>query len=884
MDEPNIDEIKNEISQSRKMIEKADRELSSLKKELQSKGNNTRVQKLFTENQKLSKDHNKNLRYISIYQDQLDDLKKRFLSQSSEISSLKSENEKLKIKDQKRRNTVENKNIKPQIKNAKDLRKSFGFVLKKRYQNNDEEKEEEKDGFDTPGVDNKNENEFEKLKKNKVDSELKFYELKEKTNAFYQEIRNQETFIENYKNYINAINEQIISFRQQLNVSVIGEETMKFNDKTNDKVKDLQNNLEQVSENIVELKNIIYTSKTRTLKNIENILNFVQIKLSEIDKNKNITFLYLSSRIDVIQNKLDDLRRLCSTMEKNKREYAIKKRNIESNINTLKRNLERFVKDYQEGKKRLRDTIRKTIRRTGKNFFKKEDNNKNYEDIDECYEDEEEDNDQNDANLLRSSTLIGIDDFGKNADLFKSKILFNYSEQDENRARKPEILRKNWHEICYVYDDYDVHDCNFIIKAVGLGPFSFFSSCSNSFYMDKDIKILEFEIDGKRKNYRYSNFSLDYDIDLKNLESHKVHLKYKESPLERKLTRGQKEGRKFFRQDFYGLNESLSGQVGKFSLILKGSFDIVNFKDDFFVRNHENKTEKEYVWGGKIPVGGKRTTLFLSKKEAKWSFNCKTEICSRTGQSLKNTTLHVPLGFVGGNNEIININYSSPQTNDISVDEENREYEIKYKNTRYQKGEFILSGELKNRCKGEWVVDLTNEVIERNIPTEDKKDKRQLEQIAKRIISDFDRKYRENVKYLDYIKIGRWVKENIKYDLRYSGRNDLSAIDIYNKREGVCHHFTKLANALLYSLGYKVIYVNGFACDNNYEFDANSAHAWSLIFIKDKWYPFDSTWGIFSGKLPVCHVFQGFFGTATNLMGTDRVAFGDSKDSGKYLG
>ena len=117
--------------------------------------------------------------------------------------------------------------------------------------------------------------------------------------------------------------------------------------------------------------------------------------------------------------------------------------------------------------------------------------------------------------------------------------------KNENNSKKAEILRKNWHEICYVYDEYDVHNCNFVIKAVGLGPFSFFSFCSISFIMDKDIKILEFEIDGKKKDYSYSNYSLDYEIALKNLETHKVHLKYKESPLEKKLTKGQKKDENF---------------------------------------------------------------------------------------------------------------------------------------------------------------------------------------------------------------------------------------------------------------------------------------------------------------------------------------------------
>ena len=48
------------------------------------------------------------------------------------------------------------------------------------------------------------------------------------------------------------------------------------------------------------------------------------------------------------------------------------------------------------------------------------------------------------------------------------------------------------------------------------------------------------------------------------------------------------------------------------------------------------------------------------------------------------------------------------------------------------------------------------------------------------------------------MKIALWVHKNIKYDLNYSGRDDLNAMDIYNFKVGVCHHFTRLSNALLY--------------------------------------------------------------------------------------
>jgi len=137
--------------------------------------------------------------------------------------------------------------------------------------------------------------------------------------------------------------------------------------------------------------------------------------------------------------------------------------------------------------------------------------------------------------------------------------------------------------------------------------------------------------------------------------------------------------------------------------------------------------------------------------------------------------------------------------------------------------------------------------------------------------------------YMDYAKIGKWVNKNIRYDINYAGRTEMTAMDIYNKRVGVCHHMTRLANALLYSLGYKVLYTNGFACQSRADFDRNCGHAWSLINVNGKWYPFDATWGILSGKLPVCHVFQGFFGISIRLIGSDGAMFGRNDETGKYI-
>ena len=171
------------------------------------------------------------------------------------------------------------------------------------------------------------------------------------------------------------------------------------------------------------------------------------------------------------------------------------------------------------------------------------------------------------------------------------------------------------------------------------------------------------------------------------------------------------------------------------------------------------------------------------------------------------------------------------------------------------------------------------------MPQEDVLCKEQLKFFAKKIIKEFDEKNKNSdFEFHDYMKIGFWIKENIKYDLDFSGKSDYTAVDIYNMKKGVCHHFTRLANALLYSLGYKVLYASGYTCKGSNSFKTSTGHAWSLIKLSDnKWYPFDATWGIFSGKLPVGHIFSCFAGKQMIFKGHDHITIGKHELEGAFM-
>ena len=306
-------------------------------------------------------------------------------------------------------------------------------------------------------------------------------------------------------------------------------------------------------------------------------------------------------------------------------------------------------------------------------------------------------------------------------------------------------------------------------------------------------------------------------LDYINLETSKIHIIYKESRNLKKMKKGGIEFRKIYREEIYGLDKILEGQIAKFILILKGSFDIVNFDKYFLIRNENNLNEVEYIWGGIVPKGGLRTNILLSPKETIWSFNISTKVSSEN--DIRNTIFKVPVKFIGGNNEVIDIIHSSHQTSNIILDEKKRQYIIKYKNTKSKEVDFISEGKFINKSKGEWIVDINDKQVDKFVPQDVILCKPQLNKIAKKIIEQFDLKHKDShFKFKDYMKIGKWVNENIKYDLRYIEKTDYTAIDIYNKRRGVCHHFTKLSNALLYSLGYKVLSVYGYCCKNSIEF------------------------------------------------------------------
>ena len=810
-----IDDLNTEISLSENKLEKAEEEIKLLKEK-----------KLKMENPDLIKEENEDLKLthelciedIKAYNEKIIKLKEMLTKKEEKLSKLREENINLK-KDTniKKEEPEPSKNL---IFDFKELFKSIGL--------------KSVEGTDNDVIENntvKDEENIKMINKEKVEEKQKEFEkildeLKNKANQINSIVNKQKEIINEHKKYLNEINSYLSKFREKLNISI----NNKILNNNKSKIKEIKTLVDKNSVILFELENIIKENKDNSGQSIENLLINIQNDINDLNLNDNKNEANFENKCEEINKKINSIKDIFNNFEINKNKFDKKNINVEKGIKELKNEHNQLIE--QEKKNIINNKKNNDAKNKNKNINNNNNNN----------------NANKRKKIIEQSFLYNVKNANKKLDLYKTVNLFKYDENElDNNIEFSELIKKNYHEICYIYDEYDIHDIYYTLKAVGLPDNESFLESNLLLDNDDEIEILEFTLDDIPSNYSKENSNyITFNINLYNLDSIKVHVIYKEKKdLSNKLH--------FWK--YYGLNSNFAGINSKYSLILKCNYDIIDFDEFFLIRNINNQEEVEYIWGGVIPNNGKRVKITFSKKEAIWSFEQKFKF--NFEGNIKNAQIFIPVEFVGGNNEIINITPSSPQTKNITLDEKNKQYIIKFINIKSKVAEIIIKGKLKNKCKGGWNINLTDKEVEKLMPEEDVKNKNKLKQIAQKIIDEFDKNNKNNdFEFLDYMKIVTWVKNNIKYDYNLVLKKH-SALQIYNMKTGVCYHYTRLSNALLYALGYKVLHVSGYCSDVDNEFGIGNLHAFSLIKLKDnKWYPFDSTWGVFTGKLHVGHVFR----------------------------
>ena len=670
---------------------------------------------------------------------------------------------------------------------------------------------------------------------NNIDDLTKQYDEKKlKSKIFYDDIKKQEEYILDSKSFITQVNLIRNNYINNPNISVMEQEYYQNLILSKYDNNELSINILNLSNKINDFEYLVNKQKNE-LNNLENNFQLIQNQLNDMKKeslnNPNLIYLMNFISSNNIKQQLYQSDIIINNLENNKSFYNKKKEEIKSDINKMQ---------YITGQKA--DKV-KTVKREKINMYNNTYTKK-----------------KNDTTSKRSSMLLSFK--------VKQINLFNQDDTKDASYKEPYLLKKNWIEVCYIKNSHDIYDINYELKAVGLPSNMNYDYSFLDFECDAHIDILIFEIDGKKAEFKYNNKTLKFNINLKNLESNNIHIKYRETPLYEKMTQDEKDIRTIYRTKKYGLSKNLAGRKAIFILINESNFEIISFDDEFFTKIKSN----EYQWGGSVPEGGKETMVKMSKKQAKVIFSERHVMKTLDNSLIKNTVTKIPFCYLDGNNKIIKYNYQSKQTEKIKLNKTTKYFEVKYTNIYSPVAEFEIEGVLMNRCKGEWIINLTNEEIDSLIPPDFKTNKEDFKKISIEIINKYDEEHKDDMVVVpDVAKIGKWINKNMIYDISFKKWSELTATETYKLRRGVCHHYTKLFNALMYSLGYQVIYILGYAVEKKINFTLEDAHAWSLVKIDGKWLPFDATWGIFSGKLPVTHVFKQIDGKKISTMSSDRI-------------
>ena len=486
-------------------------------------------------------------------------------------------------------------------------------------------KEEKPYIFNSDISDNDNDNNPKIEDLNNLD--MHYNEIKSKNNKFYDDIEEKKDYIKNYRAFLSELNHQINNLKDHLDIALYSK---KFGNNLFNKEEstELLNDIENISNKINEMKSLLENQKIE-LKNLESNFKIIQEQFNEIKKYEQIftkdQLCIFIVYIDSIKGKIVQSKNVIKNINENKIFYEKKKIEIENGIYDLQDKTEKNVSSIKTKRK-------STLTNLNLNKYY---NDNYYDSFTEI----------NDSLFLKGSMLLGLKDFKKAEEMLQSMYIFKKDNENNYFYEKQRLIKQNWYETCYINDDYDIHDINYELKAIGLPDDFFFTSSFFDFSPDSNIEIILFEINDQIVNYELEKYSLRFRILLTNFESYNIHIIYKESPSYNKITENQKEMTNIYRRKFYGISHRLVGQKAKYILVNVSSFEIINFENEFFIKN-EMSEYNEYQWGGKVPENGKETLIRLSKKESRFSVYEKYSLKTLDNSFIKNSSIKITFCYI----------------------------------------------------------------------------------------------------------------------------------------------------------------------------------------------------------------------------------------------
>ncbi|MDR2078020.1 MAG: transglutaminase-like domain-containing protein [Rickettsiales bacterium] len=258
-----------------------------------------------------------------------------------------------------------------------------------------------------------------------------------------------------------------------------------------------------------------------------------------------------------------------------------------------------------------------------------------------------------------------------------------------------------------------------------------------------------------------------------------------------------------------------------------------------------SRDDEIFTWSGIVGDDGFRDIFAMTREKGKWKVS--TSVALEDSDGIGNLTVKLPLNYVGGNNEILEYRAYSGQSNYIDdefIKKSDEGIEFKFRNFNSENSFVRLEAIIFNSYDNfNWENNFSF-----NATTKlGKDDSSYFSGLVNEIASSSDA-----IDLPAYVKIAKWVYNNITYDDELTGV-EMTSREILKTKKGVCEHYAILYQDLLRAINIPSKTVSGLS----YNFDKQhfENHAWVVIYHNSTWIPIDPTWGIYSGKLPISHIF-----------------------------
>jgi hypothetical protein len=385
--------------------------------------------------------------------------------------------------------------------------------------------------------------------------------------------------------------------------------------------------------------------------------------------------------------------------------------------------------------------------------------------------------------------------------------------------------------------DGEENEYSFTLKANNLPSDKYYTTYTITYGKNGTYSLLNVEFKKKEGECILKNKKFIFNFKLYNEEEIDIILTYKiYNPNLFEL----------YRFEHISLNFG-KGNEGLIEVTCKNNVSCIGTKNGILKKKENNL----YEYKGKINENGISDYIIVGYGSAKWKANIEGYIIKNSIFDIIKVKFETPKYFIGGDNKIKSYNISNnvaEKIDNVNIIDKHNKFIFESYTLMSKKIFYKFEVEFSNIVKSNWDFYYKKEYY-----PEMYKSSKIIKKAKEILINDKSNEPK-------YIKLGRWVYKNMKYDMKYFGKR-MSPEEILNKLKGVCEHYSILYNALLNSIGIKAIYTTGYAYNSKEKLLNNpldNYHAWTIAFIDNKWIPLDSTWGIFEGKLPLSHVFDTF--------------------------